>query len=1263
MSPSTDTSDPCAGTARCAPGRVLWLKVVLGSCAAVVLLAGVGFFTYQMALARIPEHRAALERLVRARTGLDVRFNELALRWGWYGPEAVFSEVELGEPSRSSVLLRASALVVAFDAWRTLQTGQLQAGRVTLVSPDIDIERLRARPAPVSLPGAAVGATPQSGLARVPNGRLDVEGGTLSVPDPRHPDHALVLQIRSATLRRTAESWYASAYALLPERLGRSVRLTLRLQSPPQRPAELAGAVHLQAQGVQFASWRELLRPAAAAAQYLPSAGNGTLSLALDLRDGRVSQASGEVDADGVALEVPPVGPVALPGVPLELGVVRGAWTLARVSERAWHLDARRLAFGPGGRDMAPTSLSVDLLADAGSVRARLGAAPLAALRPAIAWLVPECNTHADPVLEGEAHELSVDWQAARPPGARLRLALRVADLKISGGAGLALEGVTARIAGSESQLFGELEGAAVRLALARSARPLAGLRLAARLELARTAHGWTLSAPRMLLQDAHGMLLAKGAVQLRPGDPATLALDATLAHGDAGALRAALGDEAQSWLGPVLAKLTAGRITRAEVRVRGRLGAAPLGARALNGFVRLEDGALAPSDSWPAVRGLSGRLEFRGREVRALVTAATSDALRLTSLKAQWRSAGPPQLRASAQAHGDIADVLAWLDTHRDLADAAPALRGVGAHGPVQLGFTVNAARPAGPPRVRLVARLDGVSVELAPRLPPLTNVRGSLAFEGTRLQRSTLEGLWLGGTAELRIAERASGLTVQAQGVLGARELVAAAALDARTLDIEGHAAWKGELTAAAATPGHPVSWHAHAESSLQGLTSALPAPLAKADGAALPLRLDVEAAGDTGVVRVALADLGRGVFELRAAHDGSYQVLRGAARFGAGALQLPESARIDVQGALGKLDLPAWLAAWRSLAPGATAPPLQAALTVDTLLLGSEAYGRAMLELHPELGADVLRIEAEELSGTLRFPRSGDGRDGEAHLRRARLPAGSSAGVGLAALAPAMRVSIDELTWQGRSLGALTARIASGAARLAVQDLRLSGANYAASGALDCTAARGACRLEFELRSGDAAASLRDFGFRPGLAAENATLSGTLQWPAVQGVPSSWLESATGHLSVALEEGAVLEAPAHDGRVFPLLGVPQLASGAGARAAAGLRFTRLTGEFELASGSALTSNLHLDGDAEILVSGRLGLIAHDYDCRAVILSAEERVPDAVRRLGPSAAPHVAAAWLALRDLWSSRSGESSRLQLHIGGTWERPVVALVH
>src|ERR1700722_19840457 len=117
------------------------LRVAALVTAGALVFFGVVLLSYELAVARVPQHRAALERLVRAQTGLDIRFDELGLRWGWYGPEAVFRRVELGELQRSTVLLRAPELVVGFDVWQTLRSGQLEASRITLVAADIDLSR------------------------------------------------------------------------------------------------------------------------------------------------------------------------------------------------------------------------------------------------------------------------------------------------------------------------------------------------------------------------------------------------------------------------------------------------------------------------------------------------------------------------------------------------------------------------------------------------------------------------------------------------------------------------------------------------------------------------------------------------------------------------------------------------------------------------------------------------------------------------------------------------------------------------------------------------------------------------------------------------------------------------------------------------------------------------------------------------------------------------------------------------------------------
>ena len=104
--------------------------------------------------------------------------------------------------------------------------------------------------------------------------------------------------------------------------------------------------------------------------------------------------------------------------------------------------------------------------------------------------------------------------------------------------------------------------------------------------------------------------------------------------------------------------------------------------------------------------------------------------------------------------------------------------------------------------------------------------------------------------------------------------------------------------------------------------------------------------------------------------------------------------------------------------------------------------------------------------------------------------------------------------------------------------------------------------------------------------------------------------------------------------------------------------MRFARLDGDFEFSAGVAVTSNLHFDGDAEILMRGKTGLVSRDYDQQVWILRGEGRLPAAVRRFDPT--PRVAAAWLSLRDLFTGGNREeSARAPFHLQGSWDAPIV----
>jgi uncharacterized protein YhdP len=253
---------------------------------------------------------------------------------------------------------------------------------------------------------------------------------------------------------------------------------------------------------------------------------------------------------------------------------------------------------------------------------------------------------------------------------------------------------------------------------------------------------------------------------------------------------------------------------------------------------------------------------------------------------------------------------------------------------------------------------------------------------------------------------------------------------------------------------------------------------------------------------------------------------------------------------------------------------------------------------------------------------------------------------------------------------SLGVLSGTLLPDPKSVAFNDLRLKKQALTGTGSLRCADDLASCRAEFALDSTDVSASLADLGFRPDLSAARGSLSGEIAWQPRRDIP--WLESATGTLSMRFEDGVARRASLDGAQTaswkpLALLTVPALLNGiarhdVGPEAAAQsdeLKFRRFDGHFQLREGQATTSDLHFDGDVEILVRGSTGLLTGDYDHEAWVLRGEERLPQSLRRLAST--PRVAAAWLRLRELIGGDSTSRSRLVLRMRGTWNEPVVTV--
>jgi uncharacterized protein YhdP len=1263
-------------------------------------------FAYELALARVPQHRAALERLVRAETGLDIRFSELALRWGWYGPEAVFLRVELDEPGSAEALLRAPELVVGFDAWRTLRSGHPEAGRIALVAPDIDFAGVmaahegipRARPVPAGV-ATKVAAVPTldrvAVLQRWRGGRIDIEGGTLRLPDPSSAASTFTLQMQRASLRRSDDEWSVFGLVFLPDRVGRTARIVLRVNGDLAKPEALTGSLRFEARRLLFPGCRDFLAGVPNLARYLPRAGNGDLTVDVDFERGRIVKAGGTIGAARLVFDAPGQKSPALAtqhANALALSRLRGAWRAARHGSD-WRIRVDSLELAKGVRS---ASLTIDTgeSPEAGSwVRGTMEQVPVESVVALARWLSPSLDL-AGSELEGTARNVAFDWASRRAEGRRLQASARFEDVSlVPQSHDFTLSGLTVGVAGNESQLTADIQSHAARLELAQSRQyPLANLHVSSRLLVTGTAAGWRIATEEFLLQHQRATLTLSG--ELRgdaAGDPGALLPDpkiaarGSLTGADIPFVERLLGENTAQAFGAVASRLTAGRIQNAQFELRGPISELPFGGGGgFTGSLTLRDAIVSGGDLWPDAQGIDAHVEWRGARIQATIEAGHAGPFQLAAAGAQWDAAGQSPTRLTGQIKGRLEEAIAWIHDHPRLQQYAPDVKDLDASGNAAFDFNVSvppgsadSAQPQVTARVSTV--IDGGRLKAVADLPPMEGISGSFVFDAGHVQHTILTGTWLGGPVVLQVGERREKGTrvfaVQAQGALNAQQL---ANLANASGTVQGSTEWTGELVYVPAGISQPAHWRMRADSSLVGLVSSLPEPLAKRSGVAVPVHLEVTGTDESAQLRASLGDRVRGLFALKSRPDVGWAVDRGAVRFGGATLALPSEPVVMIRGRINQLDLPAYVMAWQRLRRDSL-PAIRARMVAGRMSVAGRSYDEVTLQAERTAAGTELRIDSGGIAGVARWPTppgaahsagaAGVAQPAELRLARLDLPdtAVPSESVGLiAGLAPTVLVVVDELHWRDRLLGRLTATVAAQDKQLAVDEARLVNGSHEAHGSLHCQTDAPTCLLHFAVDSSDAAATLEDFGFTPELAAARGSLTGDLEWrPAAE---QPWLASLRGTLSLRLAEGTLLggaENPAE--RPFALLAVPALVRGLHEPGAAGvpltrqhqeLRFTSLEADFEVRDGQATTSNLHFDGDAEILMRGRTGLVSSDYDQQVWVLRGEERLPAAVRRFG--ATPRLAAVWLSLRDLLAGGGDpDRSPAVLRLQGSWNDPIV----
>lgn len=722
----------------------------------------------------------------------------------------------------------------------------------------------------------------------------------------------------------------------------------------------------------------------------------------------------------------------------------------------------------------------------------------------------------------------------------------------------------------------------------------------------------------------------------------------------------------------------------------------------------------------WPGLTGVSGELIFERaglqvRDARGRIAGAPGIEVTKADVRIADMAHHAPVLEIDARARGPLDELLkvgAPL-----LGGAATAVGRMHATGAADYALRIDLPLEAmDQARVRAGVTLGGNDLHLLPQAPALSQARGTLDFTETGFTLAGVQARLAGGEARIEGRGRYAGpagaelaFTAQgqatAEGLRALREVPPLAAVARRA---SGAMRYDATLALRGGVPEFTFA------SSLQGLALDLPAPLAKAAGAALPLRIEQkvvlrETAGGVDRVHDTLSATLGGVASAQYVRDVSAErtrVLRGAIGIGAGALTGGGPALPD-DGVLFDLALPAFsVPDWQALAgeagPGgaARASPSATASTVDddgaelqdylptTLAVRTQALavgsGRTLHDV--VLGGSRegslwrANVDATELDGYVEYNTAQAGRL-HARLARLKIAPGETAQSVESLLdeqpgtLPALDVVIDDFELLGRHLGrAEIEAVNRGGARREWRLNRLAftlpeasftaqGAWAAADGAPAAGADRRRTAMTFRLEMADAGALLARFGMPGVIRRGHGSLAGEVDW---RGSPLA-LDTASlgGQLHIDVASGQFLKA---DPGLAKLLGVLNLQALPRRLAldfrdvfSEGFAFDVVRGDAGIAQGRATTNNLQMKGvNAAVLMDGSADLVRETQDLRVVVVP--EITAGTAALVATAINPVVGlgtflAQWLLSRPLSAAATQE-----FQIEGTWADPKITRV-
>jgi uncharacterized protein (TIGR02099 family) len=1196
----------------------------------------------------IERYRERIVAAVSAAVGQPVQIGGINAQWFGFNPRIHLRDVRLFDGAGREVLVLPS--VENQLAWRSLLRGEIKVHALAIDDLRVQVRR----DAEGALHVAGLKATGDARFARwvAAQDEIMLRNARIEWHDELRGAPPLVLSELHLRLRNSGASHAIAFAAVAPPALGARVDLRALIDGELLRPATWSGRVFADLAYTDLAAWRAWIDY-----PWEVSRGQGALRAWLTLDAGDVREATADLALADVSARF---GAELLP---LELASVQGRLQGAAV-QGEHRIVARGFAAAlEGGGAVAPSDFELSWSSGPDARGALLASAvelePLARIALALPMPRKARTLLAEVKPRGRLAEASVEWRGELQAPASYAARGRFIDIAASAkGALPGFAGITGSFDADEQSarvVFATRKGEVELPRVFPQPRiPLDYLN--GLVEWERRGDGYALRFSSLAFSNEHLSGSVHGTYASAANGPGSIDLAAQVNRADAAQIArylphpALMGGEAtRAWL---VRGVLAGRSSDVRVRLRGDLADFPFADPGRGQFsvaVRLERGVLHYADGWPRIEDIHGELVFEGEGMRFVGRSASVEGVAISRVEARIARLAAGELEVSGEAQGATADFLSFIrasPVRQRTGAFGEALKANG-RGELRLKLALPLKAPAGF-RFQGEYRFAGNDVVVHPRLPPIEDAAGKLAFTESTLNVGDVQGKLFGGPVVVNATTQPDGTAqVVAKGeatLLGTRPLFD----HPWTRYLNGQAAYAATIQVTKGGQSHVT-----VRSALQGLTSLLPAPLAKRAAETLPLELEL-----LPDERVKLK-LGR-FLAAELVRDRAVVSLNPAGE--APGVRLPERPGIFVAGSLAAVDLDKWLPLFAL--PGGGTPGAAFDVRVGAL----DLYGKRLHDVAARGRADAAAwsttLSSREVAGELSY-RGADGGLLVARLTRFSTPDDYPRAPARGALEPkdlpSMDLAAERFSLRGKDLGRVEIQGRRAGDDWRIDKLAMENAEAKLSGTgVWKSGMPSRSQLDFELTAEDAGLFLARVGYPAVVKDGKAELKGKLAW---DGDPSLIdYASLSGTIELKAESGQFLEIEPGFGKLISLMSLQSLPK----RIALDFRdvfskgfdFERISSSGQVQGGVMTVKDFRMRGSsAQVEMSGEVDLSQETQNMRVrVVPSLGDSASTVIALVNPLLAIPAAIAQKILKD----PLGHIFAFDYAVTGAWSDPKVA---